>query len=73
MAIDIATGDIRWRDPVLRFPTLPVLDADGGLWGSDGSNLMSYDADGKPMTSNIPLNPNMRPIFGYAYLTKYSG
>ena len=63
MALDVATGSVKWRDIVLRFPTLPVLDEDGNLWGTDGSNLMHYDVSGKPLTQ-INLEPRMRPLFG---------
>jgi len=64
VSIDAFTGKVRWRDMVLRFPSLPVLDANGGLWGSDGSHLMNYDANGKPTMPTIPLDPSMKPVFG---------
>jgi hypothetical protein len=63
MALDAATGSVRWRDFVLRFPTLPVLDEAGNLWGTDGSSLMHYDVNGKPL-AQINLEPRMRPLFG---------
>lgn len=40
-------GTIRWRDDDLHFPTLPLLDNYGDVTGSDGFNLVYYDADGK--------------------------
>ena len=40
-------GEIRWRDSILVHPTLPLLDNYGDVTGSDGDNLVHYDADGK--------------------------
>lgn len=69
MGLDPATGQVRWRDFVLRFPTLPILDDKGNLWGSDGANLMHYDVNGKPLAPNIPLDPLMRPLFGLQFVS----
>ncbi|XP_045173464.1 uncharacterized protein LOC123535017 [Mercenaria mercenaria] len=67
LALNLDTGSVRWRDMVLRFPTLPVLDEQGNLWGTDGSSLMHYDVAGKPM-SQIELEPRIRPLFGLQYV-----
>ena len=54
-------GTVRWRDGVLYFPTLPILDNYGDVTGSDGVSLVHFDADGK----KYPIIPcqNMKPIF----------
>ena len=40
-------GTISWRDKVLRFPTLPLMDNYGDVTGTDGTSLVHYDQNGK--------------------------
>ena len=59
-----SNGTIQWRDKVLKFPTLPIMDNYGDVTGSDGIHLVHYDADGKL----YPIIPcvGMKPIFSLA-------
>lgn len=52
-------GTVRWRDKVLQFPTLPLLDNYGDVTGSDGNNLVHYDLFGKlyPVIKCYGLRP----------------
>ncbi|KAL4223810.1 hypothetical protein ACF0H5_017275 [Mactra antiquata] len=68
MSLDLSDGKVRWRDPILRFPVLPVMDVDGNIWASDGFNLMHYDTNGKPISDQIRLDPDMRPLLGINYI-----
>ena len=63
MGVSVKDGTITWRDPILRFPSLPLLDVSGDAIGSDGNNLVHYDADGKLVDSVIKLDPTMKPLF----------
>ena len=47
VSLDAQTGSIRWRDKLLKFPTLPLLDNFGDVTVSDGTRLVHYDANGK--------------------------
>ena len=47
VSLNALTGGIQWRDKLLKFPTLPLLDNYGDVTGSDGTRLVHYDADGK--------------------------
>jgi len=64
MVLDPYTGGRRWRDLVLRFPSLPLIGVDGAFWGTDGGNLVMYGPDGELRLPQIPLDPNIRPVFG---------
>ena len=55
-------GTIRWRDKILRFPSLPIMDNFGDVTGSDGTNLVHYDIDGN-LYPVIPCKEGMKPIF----------
>ena len=66
MSLSVENGAVKWHDPILRFPTLPLLGTSGDVIGSDGNNLVHYDADGKLAASVIKLDPTMRPIFRYS-------
>ncbi|XP_060598603.1 uncharacterized protein LOC132752309 [Ruditapes philippinarum] len=59
ISLFIENGTIRWRDRVLHFPTLPLLDNYGDVTGSDGEKLVHYDRDGKlyPIIKCYGLNP----------------
>ena len=52
-------GTIRWKDKVLKLPTLPLLDNYGDVTGSDGNNLVHYDLFGKlyPIIKCYGLRP----------------
>ena len=60
VSLDAQTGSIRWRDKLLKFPTLPLLDNYGDVTGSDGTRLVHYDADGK-MYPIIPCE-GLKPL-----------
>lgn len=51
-----------WRDGILRFPVLPVMDIYGDVIGSDGHSLVLYMDDGslKPV---IRMMDWVFPIF----------
>lgn len=57
-------GTLRWRDRKLHFPTLPLLDNNGDVTGSDGKKLVHYDSDGKNYPS-IPCD-GLYPLFNMA-------
>lgn len=59
VSLFVENGTIRWRDRVLHFPTLPLLDNYGDVTGSDGVNLVHYDRDGKlyPIIKCYGLKP----------------
>lgn len=59
VSLYVENGTIRWRDHVLHFPTLPLLDNYGDVTGSDGVNLVHYDRDGKlyPVIKCYGLKP----------------
>ena len=59
MSLFVENGTIRWRDRVLHYPTLPLLDNYGDVTGSDGENLVHYDRDGKlyPIIKCYGLKP----------------
>lgn len=61
-SLDRRTGTIQWRDKVLQFPTLPILDNYGDVTGSDGAKLVHYDADGK-LYPIIPCE-GLKPFIG---------
>ncbi|KAL4232282.1 hypothetical protein ACF0H5_009853 [Mactra antiquata] len=71
MSLYNTNGTIRWRDTVLKFPTLPMIDNYGDVTGSDGLNLVHYDCDGKtyPIIKCYGLKPmfNMQ-LVGTMYL-----
>lgn len=52
-------GTLRWRDKILNFPTLPLLDNYGDVTGSDGVSLVHYDLFGKlyPIIKCYGLRP----------------
>ena len=64
VSMDMDNGSVRWRTINLRFPSLPVLDAKGALWGSDGHTIMHYAVDGR-LIESIKLITTMRPLFRY--------
>ncbi|KAL4232281.1 hypothetical protein ACF0H5_009852 [Mactra antiquata] len=71
-----SNGTTRWRDQKLHYPTLPLLDDYGDVTGSDGVNLVHYDADGSKYPE-IPCQ-NLKPVFnlalvGNSYLLLVSG
>ena len=47
VCLDGWNGTISWRDKVLRFPTLPLMDNYGDVTGTDGISLVHYDQNGK--------------------------
>ncbi|XP_052773738.1 uncharacterized protein LOC128212359 [Mya arenaria] len=47
VSLFVQNGTVHWRDRLLHFPTLPLLDNYGDVTGSDGRKLVHYDADGK--------------------------
>ncbi|KAH3782531.1 uncharacterized protein LOC127840998 [Dreissena polymorpha] len=47
ICLSVDNGTLQWRDKVLHFPTLPLLDNYGDVTGSDGRFLVHYDFDGK--------------------------
>lgn len=59
VSLHVENGTIRWRDHVLHYPTLPLLDNYGDVTGSDGVNLVHYDRDGKlyPIIKCYGLKP----------------
>jgi hypothetical protein len=64
-------GTIRWRDHVLHFPTLPLLDNYGDVTGSDGVKLVHYDQNGKlyPIIKCYGLKPMFSmQLVGNVYL-----
>ena len=76
VSLDAQTGTIHWRDKVLNFPTLPVLDNYGDVTGSDGTRLVHYDADGKlyPIIPCEGLNPLISlQLVGTDFLLLVSG
>ena len=56
------TGKLAWRDGILRFPQLPILDIFGDLIGSDGHYLIKIDDDGT-VSQPIQLSDWVFPIF----------
>ncbi|XP_061170311.1 uncharacterized protein LOC133179616 [Saccostrea echinata] len=62
LSLDVATGNLMWRDGILRFPVLPVMDVYGDVIGSDGHSLVLYMDDGtlKPV---IRMSDWVYPIF----------
>ncbi|WAR02780.1 hypothetical protein MAR_009338, partial [Mya arenaria] len=73
MVLDKTSGALLWRDPILKFPTLPLIGIGGGFWGTDGGNLVLYDQNGKLLLPQIQLDPNMRPLFGAQYVDAGDG
>ncbi|XP_045190959.2 uncharacterized protein LOC123547770 [Mercenaria mercenaria] len=59
VSLFVENGTIRWRDRVLHYPTLPLLDNYGDVTGSDGENLVHYDRNGKlyPIIKCYGLKP----------------
>lgn len=57
-------GSIAWRDKLLHFPPLPIIDNYGDVTGSDGDKLVHYDQNGKTYPA-IPCH-NLKPIFSMA-------
>ena len=64
-----SNGTIQWRDKVLRFPTLPMVDNYGDVTGSDGVRLVHYDADGK-LYPIIPVK-GMKPILSITLVSTH--
>ncbi|KAL3886077.1 hypothetical protein ACJMK2_026100 [Sinanodonta woodiana] len=62
VAINADEGYELWRNGYLRFPTLPVMDSDGNVFGTDGDSLTLNDADGH-LEPVINLKPTLRPVF----------
>ena len=60
ISLDGGNGTVHWRDKVLRFPSLPVMDNYGDVTGSDGTKLVHYDADGK-LYPVIPCD-HLKPV-----------
>lgn len=54
-------GTLSWRDKLLHFPLLPILDNYGDVTGSDGTKLVHYDQNGKAYPA-IPCQ-GLRPLF----------
>jgi len=59
VTLNLENGTLYWRDKLLHFPTLPLLDNYGDVTGSDGHRLVHYDADGKtyPIIKCYGLDP----------------
>ncbi|XP_052770889.1 uncharacterized protein LOC128210576 [Mya arenaria] len=71
VSLFVQNGTVHWRDRVLHFPTLPLLDNYGDVTGSDGRNLVHYDADGKtyPIINCCGLVPTFSmQLVGTQYL-----
>ncbi|KAL5022805.1 hypothetical protein ScPMuIL_001960 [Solemya velum] len=52
-------GSVRWRDDILHYPPLPLMNIVGDVIGSDGSRLVKYDVDGqlyRPVIEFAPRN-----------------
>ncbi|KAL3886197.1 hypothetical protein ACJMK2_026206 [Sinanodonta woodiana] len=62
VAIDADGGFQLWRNGFLHFPTLPVMDSSGAVFGTDGESMTLNDADGH-LEPVIYLKPTMRPVF----------
>lgn len=64
VSLSTENGTIKWRDRKLNYPTLPLLDNNGDVTGSDGKKLVYYDANGKSYPT-IPC-ADLLPIFNMA-------
>lgn len=64
ISIDVASGNLMWRDAILTFPVLPIMDIYGDVIGSDGHSLLMYMDDGslKPV---IHMSDWVYPIFRF--------
>lgn len=63
VSIDVLTGKLQWKDAVLRFPTLPIMDIYGDIIGSDGNNLVKYETNGQLDKPIIHLGSYIHPIY----------
>lgn len=63
VGVNSQTGQAEWRDDVLRDPTLPIMDRNGNIIGSDGFELVRYTADGQTLQPEVHLNPSLYPIY----------
>lgn len=55
-------GTVAWYGDILRKPTLPIMSIYGDVIGTDGHNLVMYDADGK-LQPVINLGDNLFPTY----------
>ncbi|XP_052103433.1 uncharacterized protein LOC127736908 [Mytilus californianus] len=72
VAIDKSTGKQIWYGDALWNPTLPVMDIQGGIIGTDGHNLVKYEANGTQDKPSIPIAPFLYPVFS-VQLTENDG
>ncbi|XP_062567571.1 uncharacterized protein LOC134229798 [Saccostrea cucullata] len=56
-------GTVAWYGDVLRRPTLPIMDIYGDVIGTDGHNLVMFDADGKIEKPLINLGESLFPTY----------
>ncbi|XP_076461587.1 uncharacterized protein LOC143294057 [Babylonia areolata] len=62
VAVDQLKGNIAWRYDHLTSPSMPILDVEGGVIGTDGRHLVKIDADGK-VEPVINFYGDLNPMF----------
>ncbi|XP_071164920.1 uncharacterized protein [Mytilus edulis] len=56
-------GNQMWYDTVLHDPSLPVMDIEGGIIGTDGHYMVKYEADGTQIKPSKPVDPSLFPLY----------
>ncbi|KAH3830668.1 hypothetical protein DPMN_103914 [Dreissena polymorpha] len=61
VSLHSTNGSLHWKDKILHYPSLPLLDNFGDVTGSDGSKLVHYDQDGTqyPVINLQDLRPSL--------------
>lgn len=56
-------GNQMWYDTILHDPSLPVMDIEGGIIGTDGHYMVKYEADGTQIKPSKPVDPSLFPLY----------
>ncbi|XP_033125036.1 uncharacterized protein LOC117123281 [Anneissia japonica] len=63
VGIDAQSGELVWRDSLLHFPSMPLMDFYSNTIACDGSLLVPFDSEGHLRGTPIPFSPPMNPVF----------
>jgi hypothetical protein len=63
VSIGSKTGKQVWYDGVLHNPSLPVMDIEGDIIGTDGHYMVKYEADGTQVKPAIAVEAVLYPLY----------